>query len=629
MPQDIFIIPRSGDPQILFRGSVTNDTPIYLNVLSSYQSATGSGTALAFEGTQGQLFSVTDNLSSGVLFSVSDITGLPAIEYNASGRLNLGEYANNINLYSTSGVNVVSKTSTITPFSITLASGQNTDAMRVNSFGNTSGDLFKIGNSGTVTFNGGTVTASSPVLNVNQTWNNAAVTFTAANINVTDTASNAASLLMDLQVGGTSQFSLNKSGLLTAKSATIGSNFSVSTLGRIGTIVCDGVLQINDIYGNGIARWSIGTAGNLVFSSGAELGWYSTSVAAGGNFDLKLTRDAAQTLAQRNSTNAQTFRLYRTASGSPGSDYERLALSSTTYSSAVYQTIAAESAGTGAANINMVVSPKGTGAFMLKLADGSNGGNARGQYAVDLQIASGAAAQVASGNYSVIIGGDGNQASGQWSVVGGRACSATADYAIVIGGRTSSVTNQYGAVLGGYTNSAGFIATVAGGRENTASANYSAITGGWNGLADRPFQRAFGADKFAVQGDAQECRFILKIKTTNATATTLLLPDGTTRLTIPSGKVFAFVAKISGIKSDGSAVAFYTRKGCIKNVGGTTSLVGTIDVIGVDIEDNASTDVAITADDTNDALQINVTGIDSETWRWVAVVEGVEIGYGT
>jgi hypothetical protein len=99
MAQDILITPGSGEPQILFRGSGTTDTAVELNVMSSYESATGSGTALLFEGQEGLLFGVTDNLSSGTIFSVSDITGLPALEYNADGELKLGEYAQNIVSY--------------------------------------------------------------------------------------------------------------------------------------------------------------------------------------------------------------------------------------------------------------------------------------------------------------------------------------------------------------------------------------------------------------------------------------------------------------------------------------------------------------------------------------------------
>jgi len=99
MAQDILITPGSDEPQILFRGSGTTDTAVELNVMSSYESATGSGTALLFEGEEGLLFGVTDNLSSGTIFSVSDITGLPALEYNADGELKLGEYAQNIVSY--------------------------------------------------------------------------------------------------------------------------------------------------------------------------------------------------------------------------------------------------------------------------------------------------------------------------------------------------------------------------------------------------------------------------------------------------------------------------------------------------------------------------------------------------
>ena len=66
--------------------------------------------------------------------------------------------------------------------------------------------------SGPLSITGGTATANAPVLNATQTWNNAAVTFTGWQLNVTDTASNAASLLMDLQRGGVSRFSVRKGG---------------------------------------------------------------------------------------------------------------------------------------------------------------------------------------------------------------------------------------------------------------------------------------------------------------------------------------------------------------------------------------------------------------------------------
>lgn len=80
-------------------------------------------------------------------------------------------------------------------------------------------------------------------------------------------------------------------------------------------------------YGGGASQFSQnGTAtvgfpgGGIQIGSGLSLGWSSTSspLASG---DLFLYRDAANTLAQRNGTNAQTFNLYNTYTDA--SNYER------------------------------------------------------------------------------------------------------------------------------------------------------------------------------------------------------------------------------------------------------------------------------------------------------------------
>ena len=69
------------------------------------------------------------------------------------------------------------------------------------------------GSTGPLTVLGGTLTgASTPFLNLSQTWNNAATTFTGVLVNVTDTASNSASLLQDWQVGGVKKASVTKTG---------------------------------------------------------------------------------------------------------------------------------------------------------------------------------------------------------------------------------------------------------------------------------------------------------------------------------------------------------------------------------------------------------------------------------
>ena len=46
------------------------------------------GTVVDIQGSQGQLFSVTDDLS-GSIFAVSDISGVPILDVNSSGAVNI------------------------------------------------------------------------------------------------------------------------------------------------------------------------------------------------------------------------------------------------------------------------------------------------------------------------------------------------------------------------------------------------------------------------------------------------------------------------------------------------------------------------------------------------------------
>lgn len=79
-----------------------------------------------------------------------------------------------------------------------------------------------------LTLTGATQTSNFPVINATQTWNASGTTFTGIQYNVTSTASAAASLLMDLQVGGSSKFKVDKTGSVTA-GAGISASGSIST----------------------------------------------------------------------------------------------------------------------------------------------------------------------------------------------------------------------------------------------------------------------------------------------------------------------------------------------------------------------------------------------------------------
>ena len=82
--QELQIKSSSSTPQIVFTGSGAVSS-INAKAKTNDGSFSPSGTSISFEGSEGQLLNITDNLSSGNIFSVSNISGLPLLEIDASG----------------------------------------------------------------------------------------------------------------------------------------------------------------------------------------------------------------------------------------------------------------------------------------------------------------------------------------------------------------------------------------------------------------------------------------------------------------------------------------------------------------------------------------------------------------
>lgn len=176
----------------------------------------------------------------------------------------------------------------------------------------------------------GTITTDQKVMDLSVTWNNAAVTFTGLKFNVTNTASNAASLLMDLQVGGVSKFSFTKStfkiGSFTTAAALASNSGAQWVVGSAG--VGYRISLEDQGTATGLVAWSAGTPTIMIDYTGATIQGTSGALMFGATVttpDTYLRRDAANTLALRNSTNAQTFNIYNTYTDA--SNYERLGIS--------------------------------------------------------------------------------------------------------------------------------------------------------------------------------------------------------------------------------------------------------------------------------------------------------------
>jgi hypothetical protein len=286
----------------------------------------------------------------------------------------------------------------------------------------------------------------------------------------------------------------------------------------------------------------------------------------------------------------------------------------------------------GTTNVDLVLTPKGTGAFIVgPEPDGTGtGGNKPAASAIQIVLGRTAAGQVASGANAIAIGKQ-VSASGDNSIAMGAVSSATAQGAISIGGR-----------IGSYDNTAtGSFAIAINGRAtgnnstaiNTRGSEVSGVGSvalGEHGISRVGCFSFTGGQGFGggVTGNSKTQIAIWAGVTTSATPVNLSAGRfNSSRFTISSGYVWTGMARTTAIKSDGSELCKYDRRIIIKNVSGTTSMVVN-EVVGTDFEDDASCDILISADDANDALQIQVTGPASETWRWVTELIGSEIQIG-
>jgi hypothetical protein len=177
----------------------------------------------------------------------------------------------------------------------------------------------------TLAANNGTLTASAPVLDLAQTWNASGTTFTGLNLALTNTASASASAYLSFALDGTQAFSIRRGASTTGATLITGGTSGLTWAARTRT-------------GGGVGLNFENTLG-----IGASLEFLATALGTGAG-DVALLRDgASDTLAQRRSTNAQTFRIYNTYTDA--SNFERGYLR---WSSSVLQ-IGTEKLGTGTA----------------------------------------------------------------------------------------------------------------------------------------------------------------------------------------------------------------------------------------------------------------------------------------
>lgn len=161
-----------------------------LNVNSATTALTANNATNAFGKTEGAL-----NANSA-------LTANAALYLNGKTEANL---------------NVNSATTALTANASTYLNGKLEAGLNVNS----ATTALSLNTNSTATIALGSITANTLILNTTATWNNSAVVFTGIYENITDTASNALSLLIDLNVGGSSKFKVDKTGTIYTNGSAI------------------------------------------------------------------------------------------------------------------------------------------------------------------------------------------------------------------------------------------------------------------------------------------------------------------------------------------------------------------------------------------------------------------------
>ena len=185
---------------------------------------------------------------------------------------------------------------------------------------------------------------------------------------------------------------------------------------------------------------------------------------------------------------------------------------------------------------------------------------------------------------------------------------------------------------GGLGNTAsGTLSVVAGGESNTAGGILSTASG-YHAGTSRWGQFAQSSGRFVSNGDAQFSRYVVRTATTDATANVEMFLNGTggsARITIPEDTLFSFHIYITSIKQTGDKAKSSEVVGLIRREnGGNATIVGQHTDGNKTFNDSSfGVSYTISADTSNQALKIDVTGIAATNIHHVAVVNITEVKY--
>lgn len=152
-----------------------------------------------------------------------------------------------------------------------------------------------------------------------------------------------------------------------------------------------------------------------------------------------------------------------------------------------------------------------------------------------------------------------------------------------------------------------------------------AIFSGVTGLIATSDGLTFRNGNFSVNTDAISRQYIVRGVTTDGNEAELKI-RGTNRIPVNANSTVFYTADIVGRRTDGAGESSgFQLKGVVDNFSGTVADVGNLYEVVV-AKDSANVAVDMRADDTNNSINIYVTGETGKTIRWTALVRTIEVG---
>jgi len=225
----------------------------------------------------------------------------------------------------------------------------------------------------------------------------------------------------------------------------------------------------------------------------------------------------------------------------------------------------------------------------------------------------------ASGYIATAIGWN-NIASGSTTFAGGTSSTASSNDSFAFG---------IGTTASGSSSHAINASTIASGNNSSSYGKRS------ESYLDA--MSAHASEMFTENGDSQNSKVQIMTESTNAAVNRLTI-DGDTpaldnKLILPASRTWGFTIIVSARQTAGTAGTvgdshIFEVKGGIKRDGANnTSMIGTASVSTIVTDAAAATwTVSVSADDTDESLNVDTIGEVNKTIHWSAKVELVEVG---